>query len=304
MDREIAVWEPPREGPHGNPTCAAGPRGVCKRWPARQPRRDVVGPALQVRYATDLTDVEYVGRRAWNDATAPECPWCRPGKCAVAPHGFYPRVKQQGAQVRRYLCRREGRTVSLLPDCLAAHLKGSLEELEAAVRAAEGAETRAEAADAGSPEGPASVLRWLGRREGWVRALPVTVKGLIPERFTGVEPTLAGFGQQLDSDAVLRQLREVAATHLSVLPAPVGFRPAAGGRTGVGKPGLGEKTQPTGLSPPARGTPYPFVKGKRRVFWLAQGIQHGGWPRPMTRRGRKGNWSAESAAGGGQPHMR
>ena len=279
MDREIAVWEPPREGPHGNPKCAAGPRGVCKRWPARQPRRDVVGPALQVRYATDLTDVEYVGRRAWNDATAPECPWCRPGKCAVAPHGFYPRVKQQGAQVRRYLCRREGRTVSLLPDSLAAHLKGSLEELEAAVRAAEGAETRAEAADAGSPEGPASVLRWLGRREGWVRALPVTVKGLIPERFTGVEPTLAGFGQQLDSDAVLRQLREVAATHLSVLPAPVGFRPAAGGRTGVGNPGLGEKTHPRVCRRRRGGLPTLSSRGKGEFF---------GWRRGFSTEGGRG----------------
>ena len=219
----------------------------------------MVGPALQVRYATDLTDEEYVNRRAWNDATAPECPWCRPGKCALAPHGFYPRVQPKGAQVRRYLCRREGRTVSLLPDCLAAHLKGSLEELEGAVRAAEEADTRAEAVEqarppgAGNPDSPASVRRWLGRREHGVRVLLVIIKGLIPERFTGVEPTLAGFGQQLDSDTVLRQLREVAAAHLGVLPAPVGFRPPPGGRNGAGKPGMGEKTQTTGLSPPAVG---------------------------------------------------
>ena len=71
-------------------------------------------------------------------------------------------------------------------DCLAAHLKGSLEELEAAVRARPpGSE---------NPDSPASVRRWLGRRKDEVRARLVTVKGLIPERFTGVEPTLADSG--------------------------------------------------------------------------------------------------------------
>ncbi len=56
----------------------------------------MVGPDLQVRFPTDLTDEENVSQRAWNDATAPDCPWCGPGKCELAPHGFYARVKPPG----------------------------------------------------------------------------------------------------------------------------------------------------------------------------------------------------------------
>lgn len=81
----------------------------------------------------------------------------------------------------------------------------------------------------------------------WVRELLVTVKGLYPERFEGVEPTLAGFGQQLGSETVLRTLREVAAVHLGELPAPLGFRRgSAAVRTGAADP----ETHETGLSPP------------------------------------------------------
>ena len=132
--------------------------------------------------------------------------------CELVPHGFYRRVKPRGALIRRFLCRRVRRTVSLLPDCFAAHVTGTLEELEAAVRITEEAASRAVAVERARPppQGSlASAERWLERRVQWVAVLLVTVKGLCPERFTGVVPTLAGFGQQLDSDTVLRELREV-----------------------------------------------------------------------------------------------
>ena len=216
----------------------------------------MVGPALQVRFPTDLTDEEYVSQRAWNDATAPDCPWCRPGTCELAPHGFYPRVKPAGTRVRRFRCKRKGRTVSLLPDCLCAHVTGSLEEVEAAVRVAEGAVSRQAAVEQARPPGqgsPASAERWLGRRVQWVVGLLVTVKGLYPERLTGVAPTLAGFGQQLGSETVLRRLREVAAVHLGDLPAPVGFRAAVGVGPAARKVGAGPEKQFTGLPPPGAG---------------------------------------------------
>ena len=53
-------------------------------------------PDLQVRFPTDLSDEEYVSQRAWNDATAPDCRWCGPDKCKLAPPGFYARVKPPG----------------------------------------------------------------------------------------------------------------------------------------------------------------------------------------------------------------
>jgi hypothetical protein len=220
-------------------------RAVCSR-------RAMAGAVLQVRYPTGLTDEEYVTQRAWNGATAPPCPWCAPGRCTLVPHGFYPRVQPQGTLIRRFRCRRQGRTVSLLPDCLAAHVRGSLEDLEAAAGAAEQAATRAAAAEQIRPPGQGSLVsaqRWLGRRVQWVRVLLVTVKGLCPERFTGVDATLAGFGQALDSDTVLRALRDVAETHLQQLAAPVGFGyPGVPAR--VHTAGAGAKKQYMGLDPP------------------------------------------------------
>ena len=203
-----------------------------------------------MRFATNLTDKEYVSRRAWNTVSAPPCPWCKPGTCELAPHGFYPRVKPQGAWIRRFICRTVKRTVSLLPDCFAAWVQGTLEEQEEPVRVAERAATQAAAVEQVRPPGEcslASAQRWLQRRMRWVGVLLVAVKGLYPERFTGVEPTLAGFGQQLGSETVLRTLREVAEAQLGNLPVPVGFRRVSVTlRTG---PRAATK-QASGLSPP------------------------------------------------------
>ena len=64
----------------------------------------------------------------------------------------------------------------------------------------------------------------LTEADQWVQEVLVAVKGLYPERFEGVRPSLAEFGQQLGSKTVLRSLREVAQVHLGNLPAPLGFR--------------------------------------------------------------------------------
>ena len=60
----------------------------------------------------------------------------------LVPHGSYGRKTPAGTRVRRFLCKVSGRTVSMLPDCLAAHLCGKLEEVERVVRAAEQATSR------------------------------------------------------------------------------------------------------------------------------------------------------------------
>ena len=58
-------------------------------------------------------------------------------ECKLASHGTYERRRPEGTRVRRFLRRRSGWTVSLLPDYLAMHLSGTLPEVEATVRAAE-----------------------------------------------------------------------------------------------------------------------------------------------------------------------
>ena len=82
--------------------------------------------AIQIRYGTDLTVEDYVKRKAWWDASPPDCPYHPQGGCRLVPHGTYGRKQPDGVRVRRFLCRRSGRTVSLLPDCLAAHWSGRL----------------------------------------------------------------------------------------------------------------------------------------------------------------------------------
>lgn len=169
----------------------------------------------------------------------------------MAPNGFYARVKPKGTWIRRFLCRRTGKTVSLLPDCFAAHVKGTLEEIEASVQAADRAPSQAAAASEARPEcGLAGALRWLRRRQVWVASVLGTVKSLLPERFAGGAPTLAGFEAELGAGMVLRSLREVAGAHLGSMVAPVGLGGWRGVGSGVKKRQGGGEKHKTGLSPP------------------------------------------------------
>ena len=118
---------------------------------ATDTRRAVAGE-VQIRSETDLTDEEYVTRKAWRDATAPACPFCPSGGCQLVSHETYPRQTPPGTRERRFRCRASGRTVSLLPDCLAARLRGSLAQVEQVVREAEQAPSREAAANALRPD--------------------------------------------------------------------------------------------------------------------------------------------------------
>ena len=59
-------------------------------------------------------------------------------KGRIQGHGTYARQTPDGMRVRRWRCAQCGGTVSMLPSCMAAHLHGSLEEVEEAVGAAQG----------------------------------------------------------------------------------------------------------------------------------------------------------------------
>ena len=180
---------------------------------------------FQVRYNTGLTVEDYVSRRAWWDASPPDCPYHRQGGCRLAPHGTYARKTPEGVRVRRFLCPRTRRTVSLLPDGLAAHLPGTLADVERVVRTADRAGSMEQAADQLRTDTVTlpTALRWVRLRVQRVRAFLATCITLYPDRFGQLEPNLDAFGAALGSEAVLEPLRAVAADRLASLPAPVGF---------------------------------------------------------------------------------
>jgi hypothetical protein len=184
---------------------------------------------VQLRFACEHTGAEYVSQEAWRDASLPRCPLHPQGGCGFARHGTYARRSPPGTLIARWYCRTGHRTFSLLPDCLAARLSGTLAEVEAVVCAVEQA-GRLEAACAElrlDIELPGA-LRWVRRR---VQASLHLLKGLLPQLFAPLPTTLTAFAERLGVAAVLCTLRQIAAAFLQQLPAPLGFapRPPAGG---------------------------------------------------------------------------
>jgi len=199
---------------------------------------------VQLRFAISLTSTEYVSRQAWQEASLPRCPLHPGGGCSLARHGTYARRYPPGALIARWYCREAHCTFSLLPDCFAARLPGTLVEVEAVVAAGEQARSREAAADALRPdiELPGG-LRWLRRRLGPVYAALHLLKGLMADPFHACGPTLAGFRACLGAESVLLALREVAAVHLHVLPPPLGLRPPPNGG-GKAKPAFQQSVGP------------------------------------------------------------
>ena len=185
---------------------------------------------MQLRFRTGLTGEQYVKAQGWRGATLARCPRHPGGGCSLARHGTYPRKTPSGVRIARWYCPESHTTFSLLPDCLAARLPGTLAELEDAVAAAERAPSVAAASAAlraGRCE-PPGAMRWLRRRVRLVRRALTAARGLLPEPFAGCAPTVLAFRGRLGTDAALAWLRDLAAPQLRTLPAPLGYaRPGA-----------------------------------------------------------------------------
>jgi hypothetical protein len=206
---------------------------------------------VQLRYATGHTSDDYVSRQAWRNASLPRCPKHPRGGCSFARHGTYRRKTPPETRIARWYCPESHTTFSLLPDCLAARLPGTLNDLEAVVVAAEQAPSLEAAANAlrlDAIELPGA-LRWLRRRIDLVHRTLVLVIGLLPDRLAGCVPQITDIRQRLGHQGVLMALRALAAAQVSQLPAPVGFyRPATA--AGVPTPA---RQQPMGPDPPRHG---------------------------------------------------
>lgn len=179
---------------------------------------------VQVRFETNHTSEQYVTEQAWQLASLDRCPLHPNGNCGFRRHGTYARQEPVGARVPRWYCRKAHKTISMLPDCLAAKLPGSLAEVEKVVADVEQSDTVEAAADELRPDllMPGR-LRWVRRRLGLVYAGLLALRTLLPEVFGNCVPTVCSFRAALDVVPVLPALRAVAAAHLHALPPPLGF---------------------------------------------------------------------------------
>ena len=188
---------------------------------------------MQLRFATGLSGEDYVRTEAWRDASLDRCPNHPHGGCSLGPNGTYARKSPRGARVARWYCPESHTTFGLLPDCLAARLPGTLDDLEAVVVAAEEAGSLEEAANAvRRPEDDDAIelpgaMRWVRRRMRLIHDIVSRVIGLIPDRLAGCAATMVAVRERLGGDGALMKLRELVSAQLRTLPSPLGFQ--AGG---------------------------------------------------------------------------
>lgn len=128
-------------------------------------------------------------------------------------------------RIARYYCPTARETFSLLPDCLASHLPGTLDALEHVVATVETARSVEAAADVLRPDITLlSAVRWVRRRLTPVRRALLAVVTLLPDLFRG-DARLGAVRLVLDAPSALMALRTHAAPHLASLPPPLGFCP-------------------------------------------------------------------------------
>lgn len=180
---------------------------------------------MQLRFKTALTCQDYVSEQAWQYATLEHCPLHPNGGCGFARHGTYERVEPPGTRVPRWYCPEGNRTFSLLADCFASRLPGSLTDLERVVVEVEQAKSLEAAADRVRTDDISlpGAIRWTRRRIQQVHITLRMLLDLIPECLCGCQPTVIAFRRWLNADWVLPQLRETASMHLTGLPPPLGF---------------------------------------------------------------------------------
>jgi hypothetical protein len=185
---------------------------------------------MQIRYATNLSAEQYVQQQAWHAATLNQCPLHPQGGCRFSKHGTYPRKFPEGTKIARWYCPDGHMSFSLLPDCLASRLPGTLLEIEDVVAKVENSPSQEAAADGIriDIELPGA-LRWMRRRIFLVKAALRILIELLPGLFADCLPSLLSFRSVLGVDYVLPQLRILAEGNLYILPPPIGFgpRPAA-----------------------------------------------------------------------------
>ena len=181
---------------------------------------------MQLRFATDLSPEQYVQEKAWKSARLDQCPLHPDGGCGFSRNGTYPRKIPKGTKIARWYCPTGRTTFSMLPDCLASRLSGSLDEVEAVIVEVENSPSQEAAADRLRIDiDLPGVLRWIRRRILPVRAALTKLTKLLPSLFADCSPTISSFRSALYVEHPLIELRVRASLNLNILPPPIGFGP-------------------------------------------------------------------------------
>jgi len=131
-------------------------------------------------------------------------------------------------------------------------MRGTLAEFERVAADAQAAKSVEAAANVERPADVedavtlATAVRWVSLRVRRVKALLVAICTLLPDRFAGCAPIVHIFRQHLQTDCALVVLREICATQLHGLAAPLGLVGPSKGMNQRGK----ARQQLTGLDPP------------------------------------------------------
>jgi len=199
----------------------------------------LVKPIKSCCYATGLKNWVFATIKA--NAIDPE------GGCKLARHGTYSRKFPDGAKIARWYCSDGRTTFGLLPDCLSSRLPGTLIEVETVINQIESAPSQEAAADNIRPDiGLPGILRWMRHRLFLIRASLILLIDLIPSLSNNDQATLSSLRAALGVEFVLPHFRELAASHLDILPPPLGFGP----RPQKKYRGKSRFQQQTGTDPP------------------------------------------------------
>ena len=181
---------------------------------------------MQPRLVAGLTEAEYVSGRAWERASLGACPLHGRNCGSFSRHGTYVRKTEHGeAHIARWYCRKSQMTFSLLPECFASGIPGSLSAMEEAVARLEAHPAATAVALQVHPNprvGAKTARRWLQRRKERVHIAPGTAKGLFTEQLLGCVPTVLGFRSHFGQDGVLMLLRVWCAEQGLPIRPPVG----------------------------------------------------------------------------------
>ncbi|WP_020586613.1 hypothetical protein [Desulfobacter curvatus] len=181
---------------------------------------------MQLRFATNISIEQYIQQEAWKYAELEQCPLHPEGGCKLARHGTYSRKFPDGAKIARWYCSDGRTTFGLLPDCLSSRLPGTLIEVETVINQIESAQSQEAAAENIRPDiGLPGILRWMRHRLFLIRASLILLIDLLPLLSNNSQVNLSSLRSVLGVEFVLPHLRELAASHLDILPPPLGFGP-------------------------------------------------------------------------------